>query len=120
MPFCPHCGDRLAPIVAIVPRNDGLQFLVPRFIVEDEPTDRELKQCQPLFLFLNMSHSIRNGPQSDSPGHDSSPLNLKPGVLISSIGLSLMLHLKGYVTLLWSNGIGHLETPEAFCGPGSE
>jgi len=22
--------------------------------------------------------------------------------------------------MLWSNGIGHLETPEAYCGPGGE
>ncbi len=43
-------------------------------------------------------HPFQSGPQSDSPGHGSSPRHLKPGVLISSTGLSWMLHLKGYVT----------------------
>ncbi len=43
-------------------------------------------------------HPFRSGPQSDSHGHGSSPRHVKPGVLISSTGLSWMLHLKGYVT----------------------
>jgi transposase len=27
---------------------------------------------------------------------------------------------QGLLGVLWSNGIGHLETPEAYCGPGGE
>ena len=74
----------------------------------------------PTVGFSGSSKTFRSGPQSDSPGHDSSPRHLKPGVLISSTGLSLMLHLKGYVTLLWSTGIGLFETPKAYCGQGGE
>ena len=53
-------------------------------------------------------HPFRSGPQSDSHGHDSSPRHVKPGVLISSTGLSWMLHLKGYVT--YRSGMAFMPT----------
>ncbi len=68
-------------------------------------------------------HPFRSGPQSDSPGHVSSPRHLKPGVLISSTRLSWMLHLKGYVTYRSGKAftptrctaLGNLQTNQAPC-----
>jgi hypothetical protein len=40
------------------------------------------------------------------------------------LGLAVMFtgigQANATLLVLWSNGIGHLETPEAYCGPGGE